>query len=118
MPQLDRAVAALGSRGPRRGGGGAAAAAGGGLRIPPEFLRGGRGDVAKTQGARDRELVRERTAGAATARAGTLRRRLAIVVGEQGEIDIGGKSLGRHQAGEEAAETRELIAEIISHFSL
>jgi hypothetical protein len=72
----------------------------------------------KLEGARDRELVRERTAGAATARAGTLRRRLAIVVGEQGEIDIGGKSLGRHQAGEATAEKRELIAEIISHFSL
>jgi hypothetical protein len=43
---------------------------------------------------------------------------LAIVVGEQGEIDIGGKSLGRHLAGEEAAKKSELIAEIISHFSL
>ena len=43
---------------------------------------------------------------------------LAIVVGEQGEIDIGGKSLGRHQAGEEPAKKSELIAEIISHFSL
>ena len=43
---------------------------------------------------------------------------LAIVVGEQGEIDIGGKSLGRHQAGEETAKKSELIAEIIAHFSL
>ena len=43
---------------------------------------------------------------------------LLIVVGEQGEIDIGGKSLGRHQAGDEAAKTSELIAEIIGHFSL
>ena len=47
---------------------------------------------------------------------------LAIVVGEQGEIDIGGKSLGRHEAGEEIARNSalkgELIAEIISHFSL
>ena len=43
---------------------------------------------------------------------------LAIVVGEQGEIDIGGKSLGRHQAGEETAKKRELIAEIISHFNM
>jgi hypothetical protein len=43
---------------------------------------------------------------------------LLIVVGEQGEIDVGGKSLGRHQSGEEAARKNELIAEIISHFSL
>jgi hypothetical protein len=46
---------------------------------------------------------------------------LAIVVGEQGEIDIGGKSLGRPQtgdAGDDAAKKSELIAEIISHFSL
>jgi hypothetical protein len=43
---------------------------------------------------------------------------LAIVVGEQGEIDVGGKSLGRHQPGDEAAKKSELIAEIISHFSL
>ena len=46
---------------------------------------------------------------------------LAIVVGEQGEIDVGGKSLGRPQegdAGDEAARRSELIAEIISHFSL
>ena len=48
---------------------------------------------------------------------------LLIVVGEQGEIDVGGKSLGRHQAGEETAKRNELIkseliAEIITHFSL
>ena len=43
---------------------------------------------------------------------------LAIVVGEQGEIDVGGKSLGRPQGGDEAAKKSELIAEIISHFSL
>jgi hypothetical protein len=42
---------------------------------------------------------------------------LAIVVGEQGEIDVGGKSLGRPQ-GDETAKKSELIAEIISHFSL
>jgi hypothetical protein len=42
---------------------------------------------------------------------------LLIVVGEQGEIDVGGKSLGRPQ-GDEAAKKSELIAEIISHFSL
>jgi hypothetical protein len=43
---------------------------------------------------------------------------LLIVVGEQGEIDVGGKSLGRHQPGEETARKSELIAEIITHFSL
>ena len=43
---------------------------------------------------------------------------LLIVVGEQGEIDVGGKSLGRHQPGVEAAKKSELIAEIITHFSL
>jgi hypothetical protein len=43
---------------------------------------------------------------------------LAIVVGEQGEIDVGGKSLGRHHGGDEAAKKTELIAEIISHFNL
>jgi hypothetical protein len=43
---------------------------------------------------------------------------LAIVVGEQGEIDIGGRSLGQPQPGVDAATKNELIAEIISHFSL
>jgi hypothetical protein len=43
---------------------------------------------------------------------------LLIVVGEQGEIDVGGKSLGRHQPGDETARKSELIAEIITHFSL
>jgi hypothetical protein len=43
---------------------------------------------------------------------------LVIVIGEQGEIDVGGMSLGRHQRGDEAAKKKELIAEIISHFSL
>ena len=43
---------------------------------------------------------------------------LYIVVGEQGEIDVGGKSLGRPQGADEAARKSELIAEIISHFSL
>jgi len=43
---------------------------------------------------------------------------LAIVVGEQGEIDVGGKSLGRPQGADEAAKKSELIAEIIAHFSL
>ena len=43
---------------------------------------------------------------------------LLIVVGEQGEIDVGGKSLGRFAAGDEVAKKGELIDEIISHFSL
>ena len=42
---------------------------------------------------------------------------LAIVVGEQGEIDIGGKSLGRYQPGEETEKRNALIAEIIAHFN-
>ena len=43
---------------------------------------------------------------------------MLIVVGEQGEIDVGGKSLGRFQAGDEEARKSDLISEIISHFSL
>ena len=43
---------------------------------------------------------------------------LMIVAGEQGEIDVGGKSLGAVKAGEKEARKQELIAEIISHFSL
>lgn len=43
---------------------------------------------------------------------------LMIVVGEQGEIDVGGKSLGRFAAGDEQARKSDLISEIISHFSL
>src|SRR6266849_1473698 len=43
---------------------------------------------------------------------------LLIVIGELGEIDVGGKSLGRYQAGDEAVKKNELIAEIITHFSL
>jgi hypothetical protein len=42
---------------------------------------------------------------------------LAIVVGEQGEIDVGGKSLGRFQPGEETEKKNALIAEIIAHFN-
>ncbi len=42
---------------------------------------------------------------------------LVVVVGEQGEIDAGGKSLGRFQPGEEAAKKNALIAEIIAHFN-
>jgi hypothetical protein len=43
---------------------------------------------------------------------------LLIVVGEQGEIDVGGKSLGRYELCDETAKKNELIAEIITHFSL
>jgi hypothetical protein len=43
---------------------------------------------------------------------------LMIAVGEQGEIDVGGKSLGKFKAGDETAKKGELIGEIISHFSL
>jgi hypothetical protein len=43
---------------------------------------------------------------------------LLIVVGEHGEIDVGGRSLGRYQPCDEAEKKNELIAEIITHFSL
>jgi hypothetical protein len=43
---------------------------------------------------------------------------LYIVVGEQGEIDIAGRSLGRYQPAEKLAKKRELIGEIITFFSL
>ncbi|MGB7173047.1 MAG: hypothetical protein WBD23_05795 [Candidatus Acidiferrales bacterium] len=43
---------------------------------------------------------------------------LYIVVGEQGEIDIAGRSLGRYQPAEKLAKKRELIGEIISFFDL
>ena len=43
---------------------------------------------------------------------------LYIVVGEQGEIDIAGRSLGRYQPSEKLAKKRELIGEIISFFDL
>ena len=43
---------------------------------------------------------------------------LMIVVGQQGEIDAGGKSLGRFAPKDESARKRELIGEIILHFSL
>ena len=42
---------------------------------------------------------------------------MMIVVGEQGEIDVSGRSLGPVGADNEAKK-KELIAEIISHFSL
>jgi hypothetical protein len=43
---------------------------------------------------------------------------MMIVVGEQGEIDVSGRSLGPVNAGDKDAKKKELIAEIISHFSL
>ena len=43
---------------------------------------------------------------------------LLIVIGEQGEIDVGGKSLGRYQPADKSAKKSELIMEIITHFSL
>ena len=43
---------------------------------------------------------------------------LYIVVGEQGEIDIAGRSLGRYQPEEKLAKKRELIGEILSFFDL
>jgi hypothetical protein len=43
---------------------------------------------------------------------------LYIVVGEQGEIDISGRSLGRYQTADKLAKKRELIGEIISFFDL
>ena len=43
---------------------------------------------------------------------------MMIVVGEQGEIDVSGRSLGAVSGGNREAKKKELIAEIISHFSL
>src|SRR5262245_55517872 len=43
---------------------------------------------------------------------------MIIVVGEQGEIDVSGRSLGPVNASDKEAKKKELIAEIISHFSL
>jgi hypothetical protein len=43
---------------------------------------------------------------------------LHIVAGEQGEIDIAGRSLGRYQPAEKLAKKRELIGEIITFFDL
>jgi len=42
---------------------------------------------------------------------------LLVVVGEQGEIDVAGKSLGRFLPGEETDKRNALIAEIIAHFN-
>ena len=43
---------------------------------------------------------------------------MMIVVGEQGEIDVSGRSLGPVGSGDREAKKKELIGEIISHFSL
>ena len=43
---------------------------------------------------------------------------LMIVIGEQGEIDVSGRSLGPVNAHDKEARKKELIDEIISHFSL
>jgi hypothetical protein len=43
---------------------------------------------------------------------------MMIVIGEQGEIDVSGRSLGPVYANDKETRRKELIAEIISHFSL
>ena len=43
---------------------------------------------------------------------------MMIVIGEQGEIDVSGRSLGPVGADTKEAKKHELIAEIVSHFSL
>jgi hypothetical protein len=43
---------------------------------------------------------------------------MMIVVGEQGEIDVNGKSLGPVRPDHPDIKRNELIAEIIAHFSL
>jgi hypothetical protein len=43
---------------------------------------------------------------------------LYIAVGEQGEIDVGGRSCGRYQPADKDARKRELSGEIISFFDL
>ena len=43
---------------------------------------------------------------------------MMILVGEQGEIDVSGRSLGPVYANDKETRKKELIAEIISHFSL
>ncbi len=42
---------------------------------------------------------------------------MMIVVGEQGEIDVSGRSLGPVYATDKESRRKELVAEIISHFS-
>ena len=43
---------------------------------------------------------------------------MMIVVGEQGEVDVNGRSLGPVGSADRATKKNELIVEIISHFSL
>ena len=43
---------------------------------------------------------------------------MMIVVGEQGEIDVNGKSLGPVRPDQPDIKKNELVAEIIAHFSL
>jgi hypothetical protein len=43
---------------------------------------------------------------------------MMIVVGEQGEVDVSGRSLGFVGTADKDAKKKELIAEIIAHFSL
>src|ERR1700709_1050926 len=43
---------------------------------------------------------------------------MMIVIGEQGEIDVNGRSLGPVYVKDKETRKKELIAEIISHFSL
>jgi hypothetical protein len=43
---------------------------------------------------------------------------MLIVVGEQGEIDVNGRSLGPMAGADKDTKRNEMIAEIISHFSL
>ncbi|MBN8963884.1 MAG: hypothetical protein J0H89_00565 [Rhizobiales bacterium] len=43
---------------------------------------------------------------------------MMIVVGEQGEIDVSGRSLGPVGLNDKETNKKELIGEIISHFSL
>lgn len=43
---------------------------------------------------------------------------MMIVVGEQGEIDVSGRSLGPVYTKDKDTRKKELIGEIISHFSL
>jgi hypothetical protein len=43
---------------------------------------------------------------------------MMIVVGEQGEVDVNGRSLGPVQPDQRDVMKSELISEIIAHFSL